>query len=177
MSTSCQISVYHLDSDSWQSIIVKNGGDEVGQLLIAHYNSHPLAESVVGLGDLSRLECSMDKPHSHTFVTPVPGYSVAYHRDRGDKWCDCKARLDFDCPRDRRNAAPYCHRSGQRTSRNRRPSSGKRRVVTALADAETTSHRIQKLRAFLEAATREPATSSSPALALRGAAQSLCNNH
>jgi len=62
----------------------------VGKTLLNHYNSQALAEKVVALGDLSSLEESMDAPEGHTFNKPMDGYSVAYHRDRGDKLEQCQ---------------------------------------------------------------------------------------
>lgn len=54
-------------------------------ILTEHYNTQELAERLVSLGDLSSLSSSPDLPSTgHSFENPVPGYCVAYGRDRGE---------------------------------------------------------------------------------------------
>jgi hypothetical protein len=40
--------------------------------------------ALIGLGDISYLNESIECPAGHSFNTPIGGYTVAYHRDRGE---------------------------------------------------------------------------------------------
>lgn len=63
----------------WDGYVSHNG-----QLLVDHYASQERAEALSALGSLSSLAPSIEKPEGHTFGSPVPGYTVAYGRDRGE---------------------------------------------------------------------------------------------
>lgn len=58
--------------------------DGVGKLLKEVYNSEEQANAILALGNLSALYESLEKPVGHSWATPVPGYSIAYGRDRGE---------------------------------------------------------------------------------------------
>lgn len=58
----------------------------VGSILKEHYANRNKVESLISLGDISFLDESIDKPDGHTFDNPIPGYTVAYHRDRGEEF-------------------------------------------------------------------------------------------
>ena len=64
----------------------------VGQFLINHYDREK-TEDLIKLGDISFIRPSIKKPKGHSFETPVEGYTVAYHRDRGE--AKTPARLDM----------------------------------------------------------------------------------
>ena len=56
----------------------------VGRLLASCYNTNERAKALIALGSLSVLAESIEKPEGHDFEHPVEGYTIAYHRDRGD---------------------------------------------------------------------------------------------
>jgi hypothetical protein len=56
----------------------------VGKTLMDHFDREK-TEALINLGDISYLRPSIEKPEGHTFDKPVEGYTVAYHRDRGEK--------------------------------------------------------------------------------------------
>lgn len=57
-----------------------------GRILLEYYNDRKKVEDLVNLGDISSLNNSIEKPDGHSFSTPVEGYTVFYHRDRGEDW-------------------------------------------------------------------------------------------
>ncbi len=63
-----------------------------GKILLENYNSEEKARSLVDLGSLSSLCENMEPPAGvkHTFDKPVDNVTVAHHRDRKEKWADCK---------------------------------------------------------------------------------------
>jgi len=86
MSTGSTITVLREDG-KYQSVYCHFDGYPagVGRMLKEHYNTQELAEAVVSLGDISFLDKSIECPDGHSFVNPVLGYSVFYHRDRGEE--------------------------------------------------------------------------------------------
>lgn len=74
----------------WDGYAEKPG---VGWMLQQHYNSQELAEKVTSLGSLSSVGPSRDVPPEHSHGKPVEGHTVAYHRDLGELWEECKPRL------------------------------------------------------------------------------------
>jgi len=62
---------------------VKGG---VGEVLLKHYTTQEKVEQLVALGDLSSVYTECTAPIGHTYRTPHSGYSIAYHRDRGDEY-------------------------------------------------------------------------------------------
>ena len=57
----------------------------IGQILQDYYSDYHDALALVNLGNISKLDKSIECPEGHTFDNRVEGYTVAYHRDRGDK--------------------------------------------------------------------------------------------
>lgn len=57
-------------------------GDTVGDVLKAHYADPKKVETLLALGDISSLGPEIGQKHS--FDNPTQGYTVAYHRDRGE---------------------------------------------------------------------------------------------
>lgn len=58
--------------------------DNNGAKLLNHYKTEEAVRSLIALGSLSSLDNSIECPEGHSFDTPVDGYCVAYHRDRGE---------------------------------------------------------------------------------------------
>lgn len=54
-------------------------------ILVRYYSSQEDAERLIRLGNLARLAASTDAPEGHSFHSPLPGFSVALGRDRGDR--------------------------------------------------------------------------------------------
>lgn len=66
----------------------------VGWMLQQHYNSQELAERVTSLGALSSVGDSWrPPPPEYKGKTPTPKYTVAYYRDLGEPWNNCKPGL------------------------------------------------------------------------------------
>jgi len=59
--------------------------DDVGRLLRECYSKPEQIDALLALGALSSLDRSIEAPEGHSFRSPAPGCSIAYHRDRGDK--------------------------------------------------------------------------------------------
>lgn len=55
-----------------------------GDILVMHYKEREKVQKLIGLGSLSRLATEIDAPEGHSYENPVPGITVAYHRDRGE---------------------------------------------------------------------------------------------
>ncbi len=69
-----------------------------GETLIIHYRDREKVKQLIALGNLSSVSARV-KPQGtiHSFNTPEPGVTVAYHRDRGedfDQW-QHKSVTDF----------------------------------------------------------------------------------
>lgn len=58
--------------------------DGVGATLLKHYSDLDKVKDLIALGSISYLEKSIECPLGHSFNTPIKGYTVAYHRDRGE---------------------------------------------------------------------------------------------
>lgn len=56
-----------------------------GKLLLENYNTPEKVDALINMGSISILDKSMEAPEGHTFDTPVDGYTIFYHRDRGEK--------------------------------------------------------------------------------------------
>ncbi len=63
--------------------------DTMGKTLVDHYHSKKLASAVLDLGSISELHARLApaKGERHSFNKPLPGVTLAYGRDRGDKDC------------------------------------------------------------------------------------------
>jgi hypothetical protein len=59
----------------------------VGNTLKNFYNTSEKVAALIDLGDISYLSESIECPKGHSFNTPIDGYTVSYHRDRGEKFC------------------------------------------------------------------------------------------
>jgi hypothetical protein len=84
MATRAYIAVQNRTSLKFSSIYCHQDGDMHLPTLETHYATPQARAALLKLGDLSRLGESTGKPEGHSFDTPVKGYCVAYHRDRGD---------------------------------------------------------------------------------------------
>lgn len=56
----------------------------VGKTLKEHFTDQKKINNLMKLGALSQLQPSIECPPGHTFESPVKGYTIAYHRDRGE---------------------------------------------------------------------------------------------
>ncbi len=85
MGTRSDIIVKRQDG-KWAKIYCHWDGylDNNGVVLAEHYNTQELAEAVVAPGDMSSLHEKCDKPEGHSYDNRVAGYTVYYHRDRGE---------------------------------------------------------------------------------------------
>ncbi len=68
-------------------------------ILEEQYNTFEKVKALIDLGDLSVLDVSIECPEGHYFKTPIPGYCVAYGRDRGElntqaRTCICVQDID-----------------------------------------------------------------------------------
>jgi len=71
----------------------------VGKILYEHYQDKAKIEKLIALGSLSYLEKEVDIPEGviHNFNKPHPDITVAYHRDRAQKFHDMifESKEDF----------------------------------------------------------------------------------
>lgn len=58
----------------------------------AHYETLEKVEALLSLGDISSLDEQSTCPAGHSYSTLVDGYTVAYHRDRGEDWEEVKPK-------------------------------------------------------------------------------------
>lgn len=95
MSTNATISVKV--GDTIKSIYLHYDGypSHAFGILSAHYNTQEKAEALVNLGDLSVLAESCECPEGHSYDTPVEGYTIAYHRDRGEDWESTCTEIEY----------------------------------------------------------------------------------
>lgn len=56
----------------------------VGQTLLDHYKDQNKINDLIALGGISSLAEEISCPEGHSFETRKEGYTVAYHRDRGE---------------------------------------------------------------------------------------------
>lgn len=68
-----------------------------GRVLLEHYQTPGKARELVRLGSLSSLgeRAAPLNPEAHNFDHKEEGTTVAYHRDRGERWADVKS-VTFD---------------------------------------------------------------------------------
>lgn len=86
MSTDSIIGIRDLDGIIEYVTCHHGGGRDMAHLLVDHYGSVDLAEGLVRLGDLSSVgHLGTNAPESHSWHDPVEGYTVAYHRDAGER--------------------------------------------------------------------------------------------
>jgi hypothetical protein len=89
MSTNSKIGI-QLECGKIRSISCHWDGHHktVGKMLHEHYQDKAKVEKLIALGSLSYLEKEVDIPEgiTHNFNKPAEGITVAYHRDRGEKF-------------------------------------------------------------------------------------------
>jgi len=68
--------------------------DGVGATLLKHYCDLDKVKDLIALGSISYLEKSIECPLGHSFNTPIKGYTVAYHRDRGEDFCQSRGVIE-----------------------------------------------------------------------------------
>jgi len=56
----------------------------VGKTLMENYQDREKVEALISLGDISFLMEEIIPTGPHSFASPQPGVTVAYHRDRGE---------------------------------------------------------------------------------------------
>lgn len=66
----------------------------VGATLLKYYNNLEKVKDLISLGSISYLEKSIECPSGHSFNTPIRGYTVAYHRDRGEDLCQSNGIIE-----------------------------------------------------------------------------------
>ena len=94
MSTNATIAILGKDGFITSTYLHHDGYKSfTGRMLLQHYTTDESVMELIQLGDLSSLAPSIEKPEGHTFENPVVGYTVAYHRDRGE---DCRSPDKMD---------------------------------------------------------------------------------
>lgn len=85
MATRSSITIENLDG-SRRSIYCHWDGypTGVGKILYDYYNSTEKVNALIDLGAISILAPSIECPEGHSFDSPITGYTIAYHRDRGE---------------------------------------------------------------------------------------------
>jgi hypothetical protein len=58
--------------------------EHVGITLYNHFSQRRRLDRLIKMGALSILEASTKRPKGHTFDNRTEGFTLAYHRDRGD---------------------------------------------------------------------------------------------
>ena len=88
MATRCRIikECKHNDVPYYESIYCHLDGypKGVGLTLYKHFQDEQKIDELLNLGDISFLRPNIDCPEGHSFDTPIPEYTVAYGRDRGE---------------------------------------------------------------------------------------------
>lgn len=69
----------HQSRCHWDGHIESNG-----KMLKENYTTVEKIEQLIELGYISSLDKECSKPDGHSFQNPVDGFTVAYHRDRGE---------------------------------------------------------------------------------------------
>jgi hypothetical protein len=87
MATRSRIAIENEDGTVTSVYCHNNGYVEGGngETLIMHYRDREKVKQLIALGNLSSVSARV-KPKGtiHSFNTPEPGVTVAYHRDRGE---------------------------------------------------------------------------------------------
>lgn len=87
MSTNSTVTVktsdnkYHTIYGHWDGY-----PEHVGRILKTAYTNQEKIEKLISLGSFSSLGENIDQPDGHSFDTPAEGFTVFYHRDRGEDW-------------------------------------------------------------------------------------------
>lgn len=85
MATRSRIGIENPDG-TVTSIYCHNNGNPFhnGRVLKEHYAQPEKVKALIALGDISSLDEQVECPEGHSFSNRVKGYTVAYHRDRGE---------------------------------------------------------------------------------------------
>jgi hypothetical protein len=80
------------DGGSYEGIYCHFDGYEegVGQTLLDHYSDPDKVKRLIALGSISQLGERVEPVGAHSFAKREDGTSVAYHRDRGEDWENCR---------------------------------------------------------------------------------------
>lgn len=86
MATRSRIGIENPDG-TVTSIYCHNSGypEWNGKVLVENYEDPEKVKALIALGDISSLDESVECPEGHSFSNRVDGYTVAYHRDRGEE--------------------------------------------------------------------------------------------
>lgn len=86
MGTPCTISILH-DDGSVTGVYCHSDGypEHVGVILFKHFRERRRVKRLIAMGNISILEPSTRRPKGHTFDHRTLGFTLAYHRDRGDE--------------------------------------------------------------------------------------------
>ncbi len=108
MSTNSTIAV-KMSDNTYKAIYTHWDGypEHNGYLLLNYYNSQEAAESLMGLGDLSCLDKSIECPPEHSYQNPVKGYSIAYGRDRGETKVEASTGTTYEEARKNKGEQQY----------------------------------------------------------------------
>lgn len=86
MSTNCLIGKSY--GDKIKAIYCHWDGypSHVGEILKEYYNNDSIIDKLINLGDISCLEKNIEplEGQQHSFDSPAPNVTIAYHRDRGE---------------------------------------------------------------------------------------------
>lgn len=86
----------HNEDGTFDTIYLHYDGytEHAFNILRQHYNTQELVDALIELGDLSSLNerIAPDAGEDHTFMSPVRGVTIAYHRDRGEDRARTKAQ-------------------------------------------------------------------------------------
>lgn len=96
MSTRSNIALFDTGNGSVTSIYSHYDGypEGVGATLLAHYQDAARVAELLALGDISVLGAHIAPAPGvpHTFEHRADNVTIAYHRDREDKWASVKPR-------------------------------------------------------------------------------------
>ena len=67
-----------------------------GKILLQNYQDEAKIRTLISLGDASVLDAKCDKPEGHSYEAPTKGYTVFYHRDRGEDFNSSTAKTEED---------------------------------------------------------------------------------
>ena len=91
MSTHSTIWLKNNDN-TFTGIYCHNDGyiENNGKILLMYYNDLFSVKSLIDLGSLSSLQKYLSTTLNHSFDNPAKDVTIAYHRDRGEDFCQYK---------------------------------------------------------------------------------------
>lgn len=107
MGTPAIIALKCEDTVTWASVNYDGYIAHTGRMLVENYNDAESAAALLALGDLSSLDKSIECPDGHSFANRIPGYTVAYGRDRGESDVDSQIADWFMFLRANKNIIRY----------------------------------------------------------------------